>query len=280
MHRVSALLNMLLVAWRKTNFLLYFRKREDSTTHLSTTTTEPYGMCCLQGAKVSLVMHQFGVTSRSDVWTVFGDNAKMIRQAALVSNMVPLIRKKHWKFHFLHVLGNSLEALESLMEAIMRFAKRTKSLRRQTLQIRFVETCDNFYLGTEMGHVYKNWRIKIAEELAKSLKKPPDFDEVGMEPSDYIAHNIDRLWFQSALDILTEAKAYAPSARRRVPRFYLVPSYSDDDVGELEVGDAFTVKEKPGERYEVMVKDKEFVFARNANGFMTKMNLDRQVRRD
>ncbi|CAJ1944605.1 unnamed protein product [Cylindrotheca closterium] len=255
-------------------------KKEDSTTHLSTTTSEPYGLCCLQGAKVSFVMHNFGVTVRNKVTTVFGDNTKMVRQDAVVSQMVPLVRKKYWKYHFLHVLGGSLEALESLMEAIMRFAKKTKSFRRKTLQIRFVETCDNFSLGMEMTHVYRNWRAGIGQELAKSLKKPPAFDVIGMEPKDYIAQNIDKLWFQATLEVLTEAKAYAHSARRRVPHFYLAPSHSDDDVGELDVGDAFTLKEKPGERYEVVVKDDEFVFSRNANGHMTKMTLDRQVRRD
>lgn len=247
---------------------------------MSTTTSEPYGMCCLQGAKVSLVMHNFGVTARDNETTVFGDNAKIVRQAALVANMVPTIQKKYWKFHFLHVLGGSIEALESLMEAIMKFARRTKSLRRQTLQIRFSETCDNFYLATEMGHVYRNWRSKVGEELAKSIKRPPPLNKIGMEFKDYIAHHIDRLWFQSALDILTQAKVYSHSARRRVPKFYLAPSYSDDDVGDLDVGDAFTLKEKPGERYEVIVKDKEFVFARNANGYMSRMKHDRQVRRD
>eukprot|EP00526_Cylindrotheca_closterium_P004181 CAMPEP_0113607374 /NCGR_PEP_ID=MMETSP0017_2-20120614/3351_1 /TAXON_ID=2856 /ORGANISM="Cylindrotheca closterium" /LENGTH=2590 /DNA_ID=CAMNT_0000515975 /DNA_START=92 /DNA_END=7861 /DNA_ORIENTATION=- /assembly_acc=CAM_ASM_000147 len=255
-------------------------KKEDSTTHLSTTTSEPYGMCCLQGAKVSFVMHNFGVTVRNTMTTVFGDNSKMVRQDAVVAEMVPLIKKKYWKYHFLHVLGGSLEALERLMEAIMHFAKKTQSFRRKTLQVRFVETCDNFTLGMEMTHAYKNWRIRIGQELAKSMKKPPAFDEIGMEPKDYIAQNIDRLWFQATLEVLTEAKTYEHSARSRVPHFYLAPSYTDDDVGDLEVGDAFTVKEKPGERYEVMVKDKEFVFARNANGYMTKSKLDRQVRRD
>jgi hypothetical protein len=41
-------------------FLLNYRKPYDSPVHFLATTTEPYAICCVQGLKVSMGMHNFG----------------------------------------------------------------------------------------------------------------------------------------------------------------------------------------------------------------------------
>ena len=41
-------------------FVSYFRKPHGSKVHFQVTTCEPYGVCCLSGAKVSMGMHNFG----------------------------------------------------------------------------------------------------------------------------------------------------------------------------------------------------------------------------
>eukprot|EP00980_Cylindrotheca_fusiformis_P013350 scaffold3405_cov127-Cylindrotheca_fusiformis.AAC.5 len=249
-------------------------KPADSTTHLSTTTSEPYGMCCLQGFKVSL-MHNFGVTAGNAENSTIGDSAKMVRLQAIAKCMFVTIKRKHWKMHFLKILGASVPLLEQLIEAVKDFEEKSKTFRRQTLHARFFETCDNFYMGMELAHGYENWKNRTAAELSKGIDtKVATADD---KSASAIAHHIDRLWFQSSLDVIREAGVYDPAAYRRLPLLYLVDSYSNEDLRDLDVGDAFKVDEKPGERYEVVVKSKEFIFVRSVNGHMTRMKLDRQV---
>lgn len=231
-------------------------------------------MCCLQGLKISM-MHNFGVTSGNAENSTVGDKTKMVRLQAVAEYMIVTIKKKHWKMHFLQIFGSSMSALEQLIESIKSFSEKSKKFRRQTLHAQFFETCDNFYVGMELAHGYENWRNKTADDLEKLIKKKAT--GASNDFSQTMAHNIDRLWFQSCLEVIRDAGVYDHAARRRFPQLYLVNSYSDEDVGNLEVGDAFKVSEKPGERYELVVKDDDFVFARTVNGHMIKMKPDRQV---
>jgi hypothetical protein len=223
-----------------------------------------------------MLMHSFGVTAGNKENSTVGDHTKMVRLQAVLDCMLVTIKKKHWKMHFLQIFGDSMPALEQLIISIKSLSEKSKNFRRQTLHTRFFETCDNFYMGMELPHGYENWRKKTADDLAKVTKKKAtaSTDE---SPLATIGHHIDRLWFQSCLDVIREAGVYDPSALRRLPQLYLVNSYSDEDVDDLAVGDAFRVIEKPGERYEVVVKDEEYIFVRNVNGYMIKMKKDRQV---
>jgi hypothetical protein len=222
-------------------------------------------------------MHNFGVADGNCLNGTIGDLSKMVRQQVVAEGMGVIIKTKHWKVHFLDILGESKSALEKLIIALKSFSNQTKSFRRQTLHTRFLETGDNYYLGMELSPGYQNWKTKTAKDISKSHKNKKVKTEAFRES---IMSNIDRLWFQSCLDTIRDANVYDPSARRRIPAFNLIGSCVDEDLKELEIGEAFRWAVRPTEKYEVIVKEREFIFARNIFGIVVKLKADTKVRRE
>ena len=99
-------------------------KPHGSPVHFSTTTYEPYGVACLSGLKVSMLMHSFGtprwhvgivddIRSHSDQNTrVIGDFTKTVNSKKIVEYMYDLIANdKNWKLHFEKVMANDFDAV-------------------------------------------------------------------------------------------------------------------------------------------------------------------------
>ena len=145
-------------------------KPHGSEVHFSVTTSEPHGTCCIQGLKISMGMHNFGETrwgagllddfrSQSDRNTrIVGDFTKMIRTAPVTEKMLEYMtneKDKNWQVHFAQVAVDSgFSALNEfdpivpkIQKACLELAQVAPSFRRQTVQTRFFETGDNYYLG-------------------------------------------------------------------------------------------------------------------------------------
>ena len=94
-------------------------KRHGSKVHFRVTSEEPYGVCCLAGAKVSMGMHKFGnprwghglvddIRSAQDLNTrVVGDFTKNVNTARIADNMYETISSNEWKLHIEHLVEES-----------------------------------------------------------------------------------------------------------------------------------------------------------------------------
>ena len=131
----------------------YFSKPQGSTVHFSVTTYEPYGVCCCQGLKVSLLMHNFGekrwgqgivddIRSTNDQNTrIVGDFTKMVRSYPIARKMKEKMETENWKMHFHELVKDHPELSETendivpkLIDATADHSKRAPSFRRKTLR--------------------------------------------------------------------------------------------------------------------------------------------------
>lgn len=119
-------------------------------------------------------MHNFGerrwktgiiddVRSLTDQNTrIVGDFTKMLRVLPIAEKMYQEISEDHnWQTHFDMLIENSpfpeLNELDSVVSKIQlacfEFADDAKNFRRDTVQTRFFETGDNFYLGESISGI-------------------------------------------------------------------------------------------------------------------------------
>lgn len=276
-------------------------KRPGSNVHIPITTLEPYGVCCMQGLKVSMGMHNFGekrwgsglqddIRSQTDQNTrIIGDFTKMVRVRPIVDRMCMAVEKsKDWREHFGH-LGETLQ-LNSLEPVLPKVAlacsdlrRMVGSFRRQTLQTRFFETGDSFYLGMEFNREFVVWKKKLCIDLVRPLfraiKDTSKHQDVESLKST-LSHHIDRLWYDGCLETIRTGDVYNPGARHRVPRLYLIDSYHDMSLGDLPLGECFRLSDNPTERYEILVKGSRFTVVRNVEGFVFRMKRSIVVRRE
>jgi hypothetical protein len=277
-----------------------------SDVHFSVTTYEPYGVCCIQGLKVSMGMHNFGETrwgkgllddfrSTNDQNTrIIGDFTKMVRSAPIAALMHEYMTDKkdsNWQVHFNMLVAESefpeLNGIDPVVPKIQRackdLAERADSFRRQSLQTRFFETGDNYYLGMEFTREYARWKVALTEELIAPLSLKAKNDTVKQNIArlkGIFDHNIDRLWYDACLETIRGGDVYNPGARGRVPRLYLINSYSDTKLGSLPVGESFRLSDRPDEKYEIVIKKSSQVVARNVEGYITKMSTSTRVKRE
>jgi hypothetical protein len=121
----------------------------------------------MQGLKISMGMHNFGekrwgsgilddIRSQNDRNTrIIGDFTKMVRTAPVARKMHEYISDKkdqNWQIHFAQLVEKSdFPGLESIVPKIQhacaQLASAAPNFKRKTLQTRFFETGDNFYLG-------------------------------------------------------------------------------------------------------------------------------------
>jgi hypothetical protein len=148
-------------------------KAHGSKVHFSVTTCEPYGVCCIQGLKISMGMHNFGekrwgsgilddIRSQNDQNTrIVGDFTKMVRSAPVARKMLEYMtdpKDKNWPIHFNRLIEDSdfpeLNEFDPIVPKIQTacqaLVKAAKTFKRQTLQTRFFETGDNYYLGKQI----------------------------------------------------------------------------------------------------------------------------------
>jgi hypothetical protein len=155
-------------------------KPHGSKVHFQVTTEEPYGTCCAQGLKVSLGMHNFGekrwksgiiddIRSHTDNNTrIIGDFTKMCRSLPVVEKMLEFMtdeNDRNWQMHFTALVADSglseMSAAEDIVvpkmqQACVELVNAAPTFRRQTLQTRFFETGDNFYLGKCRNRLVSN----------------------------------------------------------------------------------------------------------------------------
>jgi len=280
-------------------------KPHGSRVHFSATTQEPYGVCCIQGLKISLGMHNFGekrwgqgllddFRSTNDQNTrIVGDFTKMVRQPLICKRMYKFMRDdKNWQTHFTQLVDDTrFQDLNEFDPVVPKLVKATKMLadyaptfQRQTLQTRFFETGDNYYLGMEFCREYDRWKDETAEELVAALRlkfRQDDSKKKGIDKlKSTFAHHIDRLWYDACLETIRHGDVYNPGARRRVPRIHTINSYEEQKLLSLPVGESFRLVKKPQEKYEVVIKERKRILVRNVEGMISKMERKTKVLRE
>lgn len=287
-------------------FVIGFRKPHGSKVHFQITTSEPYGVCCLQGAKVSMGMHNFGerrwrtgiiddIRSQTDQNTrIIGDFTKMVRLAPVTKKMLEYMTNEkdaNWQTHFNMLIENSdfpeLNEIDPIVPKIQlacaELADAALAFKRKTVQTRFFETGDNFYLGMEFTREYDRWKNQLGSELVAPLaRKVNDSDTKAKlkKLRAQLMHHVDRLWYDGVLETIRTGDVYNPGARHRVPRLYLINSYTDVKVGSFPVGESFRLSNDPGELYAVIAKSPTHVIARNVEGYISKMPRSTLARRE
>ena len=142
-------------------------KPHGSKVHMRVTTTEPYGVCCIGGLKISMIMHNFGekrwgrgivddIRSHTDQNTrVVGDFTKNVSTAKISEKMLDYLTvdkdRSDWTFYFNEIFDSSVgEASPSKVSMTVKLIEMLKEhkiiasgARRPYLQTRFFETGDN-----------------------------------------------------------------------------------------------------------------------------------------
>lgn len=277
-------------------------KPAHSKVHLHITTDEPYGVCCLQGLKVSLGMHNFGErrwknglvddfrSQNDDNTRIIGDFTKMVQSAPIVQLMSETIHKnEEWALHFEKLVDDSHfpnmnafhPVVPKIRAACQELASRATLFRRRTLQTRFFETGDNYYLGMEFNREFDAWKNALGDELVQPLRERPgmeDTKEIDKFRSLLLAH-VDRLWYDSCLETIRKGDVYNPGARKRVPRLYLINSMLSTQLSSLSLYEAFRVRDDP-ELYEILDKDGSKFIVRSVEGYISTFNGKTEVYRE
>lgn len=248
-------------------------------------------------------MHNFGETrwgrgivddirSTNDQNTrIIGDFTKMVRQVPVAQLMYDLMKGENWQAHFKKVVADSkfpeLDEADPIVPKMVAaaewHAKNAPTFRRQTLQTRFFETGDNYYLGMEFTREYDRWKIKTAKEICASLSLN-NMDDAKKKDAGRLEgvmqHHIDRLWYEACLEVIRQGDVYNPGAASRVPRLYMTNSYFDAKLGTLPVGESFRLSARPEEKYEVVIKGGSQVIVRNIEGYISKMTKATIIKRE
>jgi len=155
-------------------YLFVCSKPHESKVHFSVTTYEPYGVCCIQGLKVSMGMHNFGekrwgagllddIRSQTDQNTrIVGDFTKNVKSAPATQKMYEYMadeKDTNWQIHYEQLAVkagfpelNDLDPIvPKIRRACLELSQAAPTFRRQTLQTRFFETGDNYYLVSLHG---------------------------------------------------------------------------------------------------------------------------------
>jgi len=271
--------------------------------HLQVVTQEPHGVCCMEGLKVSMGMHNFGekrwgsgilddIRSLNDNNTrIIGDFTKMVRTAPIVELMYDFVSKdKEWALHFHKLVTESafpgLNDIDpvgpKIVSACGWLATHSKRFKRPTLQTRFFETGDNFYLGMELPRELDQWKRDLASQLVVALQTHKLLEGKELECAELqqtLLHSIDRLWYSACLEVIRTGDVYNPGARHRVPRLFVIDSLMPVSLGKLEIGESFRLLDTPDERYELLSKQLFNVIVRNVEGYVLKLPKSANVYR-
>lgn len=248
-------------------------------------------------------MHNFGATrwgsgilddirSQNDRNTrIIGDFTKMVRTAPIVERMHEIFTTDlDWALHFNKIVFDSdfpeLRSFDPILPKISSackwLAENSMKFRRSTLQTRFFEVGDNFYLGMEFPREYNQWKINLADQLVVFLtKKRFSHQKKGRdELRQNFLHSIDRLWYFACLETIRTGDVYNPGARHRVPKLYLINASIPITLGSLPVGESFRVFDTPQEKYEILTIKTFAVIVRNVEGYVFRMRKSTEVARE
>uniref|UniRef100_A0A7S3L929 Uncharacterized protein n=1 Tax=Amphora coffeiformis TaxID=265554 RepID=A0A7S3L929_9STRA len=279
-------------------------KPKESDTHLCITTYEPYGVACLQGLKVSYGMHNFGekrfgsgllddLRSINDQNTrIIGDFTKMVRVKKFVRGIYEAVSKdKNWELQFQALVKESkfpdLDGWDPLMPKIVsacrQLADDAPKWRRKTVQTRFFETGDNYYLGMEFTREYDAWKEDLGDQLVGYLRAR---NRDGTQEKDInnfralLMSYIDRLWYEGVLETIRKGDVYNPGARKRVPRLYLINSHIPQKLSELPELEAFRLVNEPAKLYEIIIIEGSKYVCRTVEGHIKIFTGQETVKRE
>lgn len=279
-------------------------KPKASKKHIRVTTAEPYGVACLQGLKVSYGMHSFGVQrfggglqddfrSVNDQNTrIIGDFTKMVRVTTYMTEMNTIFNTdKDWPKMFEKVINDSKfpelnnwdPIVPKLKKAIAELAADAPNWRRKTVQTRFFETGDNYYLGMEFTREYDLWKNTISEELVATLRAK---DSEGKQSRDIdrlkgtLQAFIDKLRYDGVLEAIRKGDVYNPGARRRVPRLYLIDSLTPQKLSTLDELESFRFVKNPKELWELILRTGGKQVCRSVEGKVKIFMGNEMIRRE
>lgn len=135
----------------------------------------------------------------------------------------------------------------------------------------------------EFTREYDLWKNNLATELVAPLMLKGKDEEMKKKIGRFrgvCLHHIDRLWYDACLEVIRRGDVYNPGARHRVPRLYLINKLTDDKLGTFPVGESFRLRDRPEEKYEVVMKGGSQVIVRNVEGYISKMSKSTIVRRE
>ena len=188
---------------------------------------------------------------------------------------------KNWQNHFQFLMGQQCQSIDIVVPTIQHacqwLLQRSDTIRRQTLQTRFFEVCDNYYLGMEMTREFTRWKKFLARKLTRLVACSEQERE---HLKKVLMGGIDRLWYENCLETIRTGDVYNPGARRRVPRLYLINSRRDVSLGDLPVGESFRISDNEEDRFEILVKKSSEVIVRNLKGLVSKLSPGILVRRE
>jgi hypothetical protein len=250
-------------------------------------------------------MHNFGekrwgsgivddIRSLNDQNTrIIGDFTKMVRTSQIVESMSEIMSTdKDWASHFNTLVADfdfptaaQIEPVVPLLTGACKWlALNSKKFRRHTLQTRFFEVGDNFYLGMELPREYDQWKRNLTDQIVAALdaKKRDSARKQGQgQLVGALMHSIDRLWYFACLETIRTGDVYNPGARRRVPRLYLINSYTPITLGRLPVGESFRLlDDATREKYEVLAMELSSAIVRNVEGYVFRMNKSTKIKRE
>ena len=191
---------------------------------------------------------------------------------------------ENWQMHFSVLVRDSPfpelaqydHIAPTIIKACGELKRKAESFRRETLQTRFFETGDNYYLGMEFNREYDEWKNQLGDKLVYPVRKGKASDVRKLR--DTLMHHIDRLWYDGCLETIRTGDVYNSGARKRVPRLYLINSYFDERLDRLPVGESFRVSAEPKEKYEVLLKTSHDVVVRNVEGMISRMDKGTSVK--
>jgi hypothetical protein len=223
---------------------------------------------------------------------IIGDFTKMVRQPRIAEEMEVLMNTENWQIHFTELVEDSKfrslnekdPIVPKILEAVKVHAKNATTYRRQTLQTRFFETGDNYYLGMEFTREYDKWKNELTDKLVLPLMQTKKISEEKIKNiasfRGVLMHNIDRLWYEACLEVIRRGDVYNPGARHRVPRIHLINSYIPESLGKLSLGESFRISDRLGEKYEILLKQWKTVIVRNIEGVISKFPNTTEVFRE
>lgn len=222
---------------------------------------------------------------------IIGDFTKMVRTSKIVERMSNVVGKDStWVLHFNNLVTSSTFAELNTVDPVVPkiasacdwLAEHSGSFTRQTLQTRFFEVGDNFYLGMELPREYEKWKRNLVDQLVLSVelqatgKSNPKLQAL----KDSFAHSVDRLWYYACLETIRTGDVYNPGAKRRVPRLYTIDSLIATNLNSLAVGESFRLVDDMEMKHEILAKRAYGIVVRDVEGYVTRMDESSSVYRE
>lgn len=135
----------------------------------------------------------------------------------------------------------------------------------------------------EFTREYDTWKNDLATQIVVPLVLKARDERTKKKIGRFrgiILHHVDRLWYDGCLETIRKGDVYNPGARHRVPKIYLVNKLTDDKLGSFPIGESFRLKDRPDERYEIVIKKGRKIIVRNVEGYIATMNASTLVRRE